>query len=57
MTEEEAAEREQREIERCMCRIKLFCQVPGQNQKLEKKLRIHKDSTLREATKQAYEVC
>ncbi|XP_066962861.1 ubiquitin carboxyl-terminal hydrolase 47 isoform X2 [Macrobrachium rosenbergii] len=55
MTEEEAAEREQREIERCMCRIKLFCQLPGQNQMAEKKLRIHKDSTLREATKQAYE--
>ncbi|XP_064085463.1 ubiquitin carboxyl-terminal hydrolase 47-like isoform X9 [Macrobrachium nipponense] len=55
MTEEEAAEREQREIERCMCRIKLFCQLPGQNQMAEKKLRIHKDTTLREATKQAYE--
>lgn len=55
MTEEEAAEREQREIERCMCRIKLFCQIPGQTQMTEKKLRIHKDSTLREATKQAYE--
>lgn len=56
MSEEEAAEREQREIERCMCCIKLFCQVPGQTQMQEKKLRVHKDSTLRETTKLAYEV-
>lgn len=55
MSEEEAAEREQREIERCMCCIKLFCQVPGQTQMQEKKLRVHKDSTLRETTKLAYE--
>ncbi|XP_071518202.1 ubiquitin carboxyl-terminal hydrolase 47 isoform X4 [Panulirus ornatus] len=54
MTEEEAAEREQREMERCTCRIKLFCQLPGQSQMVEKKLRVHKDSTLRETTKLAY---
>lgn len=56
MTEEEAAEREQREMERCTCRIKLFCQLPGQSQMVEKKLRVHKDSTLRETTKLAYKV-
>ncbi|KAG7164653.1 Ubiquitin carboxyl-terminal hydrolase 47-like [Homarus americanus] len=54
MTEEEAAEREQRELERCTCRIKLFCQTPGQSQMVEKKLRVHKDSTLRETTKLAH---
>lgn len=57
MNQEEAAEREQREMERSTCRIKLFCQPPGHSQMVEKKLRVHKDSTLKETTKLAYKVC
>lgn len=56
MSEEEAAEREQRELERSTCRIKLFCQLPGQSQMVERKLRVHKDSTLKDTTLQAYKV-
>ncbi|KAK8388169.1 hypothetical protein O3P69_020208 [Scylla paramamosain] len=54
MSEEEAAEREQRELERSTCRIKLFCRIPGQSQMVERKLRVHKYSTLTETTLQAY---
>ncbi|CAL4084063.1 unnamed protein product [Meganyctiphanes norvegica] len=54
MNNEEAAEREAREMERCMCHIKLFCQHPKQNQMVEKKLHIHKDTTLAETVKLAY---
>lgn len=56
MNQEEAAEREQREVERSTCRIKLFCQPPGQSQMVEKKLRVHKDAKLGETTKLAYKV-
>lgn len=56
MSEEEAAEREQRELERSTCRIKLFCQLPGQSQMVERKLRVHKDSTLKDTTLLAYKV-
>ncbi|XP_076039758.1 ubiquitin carboxyl-terminal hydrolase 47-like isoform X2 [Oratosquilla oratoria] len=55
MADEEAAEREAREMERSMCRIKLFCQHPTTKHMMEKKLRIHKDTTLRETVKLAYE--
>ncbi|XP_045110990.1 ubiquitin carboxyl-terminal hydrolase 47-like isoform X4 [Portunus trituberculatus] len=54
MSEEEAAEREQRELERSTCRIKLFCRIPGQSQMVERKLRVHKYSTLTDTTLQAY---
>ena len=56
MAEEEAAEREQRELERSTCRIKLFCQLPGQSQMVERKLRVHKDATLNDTTLQAHKV-
>lgn len=56
MEEEEAAEREQRELERSTCRIKLFCQLPGHHTMLERKLRVHKDATLKETTQLAHKV-
>lgn len=56
MEEEEAAEREQRELERSTCRIKLFCQLPGHPTMLERKLRVHKDATLKETTQLAHKV-
>ena len=56
LANDEVAEREAREIERLMCRIKLFCQHPKNNEMVEKKLKVNKDKTLKETTKLAYEV-
>ena len=56
MLNEEAAEREAREIERSMCKVKVYCQHPKTNSLVERKLRIHKNVSLKDATKCAYEV-
>ncbi|RXG60069.1 Ubiquitin carboxyl-terminal hydrolase 47 [Armadillidium vulgare] len=55
MMTEEAAEREAREIERLMCKIKLFCPHPKAKLLLEKKFKVHKDTKLKDATKLAYQ--
>uniref|UniRef100_A0A646QG70 Ubiquitin carboxyl-terminal hydrolase 47 n=1 Tax=Hemiscolopendra marginata TaxID=943146 RepID=A0A646QG70_9MYRI len=56
MQEQEELERQQRELERNMCKIKLFCQHPIQNRMVDYRLKIHKDSTLRETTETAYKI-
>ncbi|KAK6187315.1 hypothetical protein SNE40_005373 [Patella caerulea] len=50
----EEAERRQREIDKSTCKIKLYCMHPVQLRKMDVRFEIHKDKTLREATKQAY---
>lgn len=50
MVEQEERERQQRELDRNMCKIKLFGPHPTQRRLLEYRLKIHKDSTLLEAT-------
>lgn len=52
---EEELEREARELERCTCTIKLFCHHPATAHLSDIKLRVHKDATLNEATKQAHQ--
>lgn len=51
---EEELEKEARERERCTCVIKLFCEYPGIDHQSDLKLRVHKDTTLAEATKTAH---
>ncbi|KAF2354025.1 Peptidase C19 ubiquitin carboxyl-terminal hydrolase, partial [Trinorchestia longiramus] len=53
---EEELEKEAREREKCTCVIKLFCQHPSATQLSDMKLRVHKDTTLAEATKRAHEL-
>lgn len=55
LNEEEEEEREAREREKCMCVIKLFCNHPACAHLSDVKLRVHKDATLEEATKQAHQ--
>lgn len=50
----EEAERKQREIDKCTCKIKLFCYYPATQIKMENKLEVHKDKTLKETTEIAY---
>ncbi|CAH1800062.1 unnamed protein product, partial [Owenia fusiformis] len=47
-------ETRRREMDRCMCKIKLFCYHPELQKQIETKLEIHKDRTLKEATEAAY---
>ncbi|GAB1599175.1 ubiquitin carboxyl-terminal hydrolase 47-like isoform X1 [Argonauta hians] len=50
----EANERKQQEIDKCTCKIKIFCYNPVAQVKMENKLEVHKDKTLRETTEIAY---
>lgn len=52
----EEAERKQREIDKCTCKIKLFCYYPATQLKMENKLEVHKDKTLKETTEIAYKL-
>ncbi|XP_042908811.1 ubiquitin carboxyl-terminal hydrolase 47 isoform X2 [Parasteatoda tepidariorum] len=54
MQEQEERERRQRELDRSMCKIKLFCQYP--REMIEMKLKVHKDCTLAEATATAHTI-
>ncbi|KFM79478.1 Ubiquitin carboxyl-terminal hydrolase 47, partial [Stegodyphus mimosarum] len=60
MQEQEERERLQRELDRSMCKIKLFCQHPIHIHQhpimVERKLKIHKDCTLAEATATAHTI-
>uniref|UniRef100_T1J5G5 Ubiquitin carboxyl-terminal hydrolase 47 n=1 Tax=Strigamia maritima TaxID=126957 RepID=T1J5G5_STRMM len=56
MQEQEELEQQQREIERNMCKIKLFCQHPIQNRLVDMRLRVNKDTTLAEATATAHKI-
>ncbi|XP_076350596.1 ubiquitin carboxyl-terminal hydrolase 47-like isoform X3 [Tachypleus tridentatus] len=50
MQEQEERDRQQREVERNTCKIKLFCHHPVQNRMVEMRLKVHKDCTLEETT-------
>ncbi|XP_039391906.1 ubiquitin carboxyl-terminal hydrolase 47 isoform X3 [Mauremys reevesii] len=52
----EEQEKKQREIERNTCKIKLFCMHPVKQIMMENKLEVHKDKTLKEAVKIAYQI-
>ncbi|RUS84034.1 hypothetical protein EGW08_008212 [Elysia chlorotica] len=54
--EREEAERRQREIDKSTCKIKLYCFHPKDQHKMEARLEIHKDKTLKEATEMAREL-
>lgn len=56
MQEQEEREQQQRELERNMCKFKLFCQHPLENRMMDMRLKIHKDCTLAEATQTAYKI-
>lgn len=56
MQEQEERERVQRELDRSMCKIKLFCQHPIQRRMVEMKLKVHKDCTLAQATATAHTI-
>lgn len=56
MQEAEEHERQQREIERSKCRIKVFCAHPLKHTMKEIKLKVHKDTSLPEATETAYKL-
>lgn len=53
---EEEQEREARERERCTCVIKLYCHHPTTAHLSDLKLRVHKDATFAEATRQAHQL-
>lgn len=46
----------QKEANLNMCRLKVFCQHPMEGKLIEKKLHIHFDDTLQDATERAYKV-
>ncbi|XP_073239292.1 ubiquitin carboxyl-terminal hydrolase 47-like [Porites lutea] len=52
----EEVERKRREMERSMCKIKIFCEHPIRRTMLEQNLEIHKDSTLNEAVAIAHKL-
>ncbi|GFY64316.1 ubiquitin carboxyl-terminal hydrolase 47 [Trichonephila inaurata madagascariensis] len=56
MQEQEERERLQKELDRSMCKIKLFCHYPIQKRMNEMKLKVHKDCTLAEATATAHSI-
>ncbi|GBM25505.1 Ubiquitin carboxyl-terminal hydrolase 47 [Araneus ventricosus] len=56
MQDQEERDRIQRELDRCMCKIKLFCMHPSQKRLVEMKLKVHKDCTLAEATATAHSI-
>ncbi|XP_077493816.1 ubiquitin carboxyl-terminal hydrolase 47-like isoform X2 [Amblyomma americanum] len=56
MRQAEERERQQRELDRSMCKIKLFCLHPGKHTMQEMRLKVHKDATLAEATQTAHQI-
>lgn len=56
MQEQEERERQQRELDRIMCKIKLFCQHPLHYRMVEMRLKVNKDCTLTEATSTAHKI-
>ncbi|KAM7428691.1 Ubiquitin carboxyl-terminal hydrolase 47 [Porites harrisoni] len=52
----EEVERKRREMERSMCKIKIFCEHPIRRTMSEQKLEIHKDCTLNEAVAIAHKL-
>ncbi|CAN8022428.1 unnamed protein product, partial [Ixodes persulcatus] len=56
MQEAEERERQQKELERSMVKIKLFCLIPGRLTMQEMRLKVHKDSSLAEATQTAHQI-
>lgn len=56
MQEAEERERQQKELERSMVKIKLFCLIPGRHAMQEMRLKVHKDSSLAEATQTAHQI-
>ncbi|XP_064489986.1 ubiquitin carboxyl-terminal hydrolase 47-like isoform X2 [Ornithodoros turicata] len=56
MEEAEEHERQQREIERSKCRIKLFCAHPLKHTMKEMKLKVDKDTSLQETTETAHKI-
>ncbi|CAN7994990.1 unnamed protein product, partial [Ixodes hexagonus] len=56
MQEAEERERQQKELERSMCKIKLFCLIPGRHTMQEMRLKVHKDCSLAEATQTAHQI-
>ncbi|XP_035663404.1 ubiquitin carboxyl-terminal hydrolase 47-like isoform X1 [Branchiostoma floridae] len=52
----EEYERRQREMDKAMCKIKLFCVHPESKKLLEGRLEVHKDKTLAEATDIAWKM-
>jgi len=57
IVQDEEDEVMRREREKNMCKIRLFCQHPIILKNTEHKLELHKDVTLREATKTAWKIC
>ncbi|KAH9380776.1 hypothetical protein HPB48_008842 [Haemaphysalis longicornis] len=56
MREAEERERLQKEIDRSMCKVKLFCLHPLKHTMQEMRLKVHKDATVDEATQTAHQI-
>ncbi|KAJ8315140.1 hypothetical protein KUTeg_007290 [Tegillarca granosa] len=54
--EREEAEKRQRELDKSTCKIKVFCYHPVQRKRIEQKLEVHKDKTLKEATEMVHKL-
>ena len=52
----EKKEQQRQEQEKNYCKFRLFCRRPNSSEIVEKKLEVHKDLTIPEATKEAYKV-
>ncbi|KAK2563668.1 Ubiquitin carboxyl-terminal hydrolase 47 [Acropora cervicornis] len=50
----EEMERRRKEMDRSMCKIKIFCENPLTKKRMERKLEIHKDKTLEDAVSVAH---
>lgn len=53
---QEEDERRRKEMERSMCKIKIFCEHPQSRRIMEQKLEIHKDTTLKDAVSVAHKL-
>lgn len=56
LNDKQEAERKQKELDKSICKIKVFCFHPTQGRKLDQRLVIHKEKTLSEATDVAYKL-
>ncbi|KAL1416800.1 hypothetical protein MTO96_027510 [Rhipicephalus appendiculatus] len=56
MQEAEERERQQKELDRSMCKVKLFCLHPRKHTMQEMRLKVHKDASLAEATQTAHQI-
>ncbi|KAL3211727.1 hypothetical protein MRX96_008427 [Rhipicephalus microplus] len=56
MQEAEERERQQKELDRSMCKIKLFCLHPRKHTMQDMRLKVHKDASLAEATQTAHQI-